>query len=416
MITVAALYVDPRGTYAAPELATGEGDRVRFGAMITVGSLFAGIGGLELGLGWALAEAGIPHRVAWQVEREPFPRSVLARHWPEADRSVVDVCEAGRANLAPVDIAIGGFPCQDLSFAGQGAGIVEGNRSGLWYQFARVVRELRPWIVVVENVGALLSRGVGIVLGDLAAAGYDAEWRCVRASDVGAPHQRERLFIVAHRVRERREADGHGHGREGERGSGLLDGERAARGADADGCSGARAMADADRGRLGRGRGAYRGGLAEPADASSVAHPGGPGLDHGGVHGAGQTSTGRERQASGAHGDGERGVSQSCLGRVPHGLPAGVDGAESDRWPAGPGQPQEPWEAPRTAKGVAQRAARLKALGNAVVPQVAREVGRLMVVPLLARAARYSADPSGEADEARGVGEEGGAGVDHGAG
>lgn len=230
---------------------------------VTIGSLFAGIGGLELGLGWALEESGIPHRVAWQVEVEPFPRAVLARHWPEADRTVTDVCLASAANLSTVDLICGGFPCQDLSFAGKGAGIGVGTRSGLWHEYARVVRELRPRIVVVENVGALLSRGLGVVLGDLAEAGYDAEWRCVRASDVGAPHQRERLFVVAYRDR---------GGCQCQRGGRLLDGERSTCGSDVDGCDRER-LGDTNGQRLGRGSGTRGGGIAEPADdGGEVAH------------------------------------------------------------------------------------------------------------------------------------------------
>lgn len=152
--------------------------------MIAIGSLFSGIGGLELGLGWALSEAGISHHVAWQVECEMFPRSVLARHWPEADRSVEDVCQAGQSNLVPVDVICGGFPCQDISLAGAGAGLA-GERSGLWFQYLRVVCELRPHYIVVENVSALLGRGLGVVLAGLAESGYDAQWRCVRAQRAG---------------------------------------------------------------------------------------------------------------------------------------------------------------------------------------------------------------------------------------
>jgi site-specific DNA-cytosine methylase len=91
----------------------------------------------------------------------------------------------------------GGFPCQDISYAGKGEGI-DGERSGLWSEYARIIRELRPRYVVVENVAALLGRGMERVLGDLAAIGYDAEWQSIRASDVGAPHRRERIWIVAH--------------------------------------------------------------------------------------------------------------------------------------------------------------------------------------------------------------------------
>lgn len=159
-----------------------------------IGSLFSGIGGLELGL-----ELALGGRVVWQVEREPWPRAVLARHWPDADRSVTDVCKAGAANLAPVDLVCGGFPCQDVSPIGTGKGVEHGERSGTWAEFARIVRELRPRFVVVENSAALPSRGLNVVLGELAAGGYDAEWRRLGACDVGAPHRRYRTFVVAYR-------------------------------------------------------------------------------------------------------------------------------------------------------------------------------------------------------------------------
>lgn len=156
-----------------------------------IGSLFAGIGGFELGLEWA----GVGHTV-WQVERDPFCRAVLARHWPEAER-FEDVCTVGVANLAPVDVICGGFPCQDISYAGKGAGL-DGERSGLWFEFARIVREMGPRFVVVENVSALLTRGLDAVLGTLASLGFDAEWCCVRASDVGARHRRDRVFLIGY--------------------------------------------------------------------------------------------------------------------------------------------------------------------------------------------------------------------------
>lgn len=156
-----------------------------------IGSLFSGIGGLELGLEWA----GVGHTV-WQVERDPFCRAVLARHWPDAER-FEDVCTVGVANLAPVDVICGGFPCQDISYAGKGAGL-DGARSGLWFEFARIVREMGPRFVVVENVSALLTRGLDAVLGTLASLGYDAEWCCVRASDVGARHRRDRVFLIGY--------------------------------------------------------------------------------------------------------------------------------------------------------------------------------------------------------------------------
>ena len=156
-----------------------------------IGSLFSGIGGLELGL-----ERATGGRTIWQVEQNEYARAVLAKHWPQAKR-YEDVREVGAHNLEPVDILCGGFPCQDISLAGKGAGIT-GSRSGLWTEYARIIREIRPRYVVVENVANLCVRGLGTVLGDLAAVGYNAIWDCVPAAAVGAHHRRDRGFVVAY--------------------------------------------------------------------------------------------------------------------------------------------------------------------------------------------------------------------------
>lgn len=156
---------------------------------LTVGSLFSGIGGIDLGL----ERTG--HTVAWQVERDPFCRKVLAKHWPHVP-CYEDIHDVGAHNLAPVDLIAGGFPCQDISYAGKGAGI-HGARSGLWWEYARVIRELEPRYVLVENVAALLVRGMGDVLGTLASLGYDATWDCIPAGAFGAPYARDRVFVLA---------------------------------------------------------------------------------------------------------------------------------------------------------------------------------------------------------------------------
>ncbi len=153
-------------------------------------SLFAGIGGLELGL----ERAGLG-TTRWQVEIEPFNRKVLAAHWPDAER-FADVRDVSAEDFPGCDVICGGFPCQDISSAGKREGI-DGQRSGLWREFARLIGEIRPRIVVVENVPDLAVRGLGRVLGDLCALGYDAEWEIVSAFDAGAPHLRKRLFILA---------------------------------------------------------------------------------------------------------------------------------------------------------------------------------------------------------------------------
>lgn len=160
---------------------------------LTVGSLFAGIGGFDLGF----ERCGM--QTVWQVEQNDFCRAVLARHFPNAER-YEDVRDVGADNLAPVDLICGGFPCQDISLAGNGAGL-GGKRSGLWSEMRRIVRELGPRWVVVENVAALRSRGLDRVLRDLDESGYDAEWDCIPASAVGASHQRDRLWLVAYPAR-----------------------------------------------------------------------------------------------------------------------------------------------------------------------------------------------------------------------
>lgn len=157
--------------------------------------LFSGIGGFSLGL----ERSGGFETVAF-CEIEDYPCQVLARHWPEVP-CYGDIRELTAERLAAdgitVDAICGGFPCQDISNAGKGAGI-EGERSGLWSEYARLIGELRPSVVFVENVSALLGRGMGVVCGDLAAMGYDAEWGVIRASDLGAPHHRARLWLVAY--------------------------------------------------------------------------------------------------------------------------------------------------------------------------------------------------------------------------
>lgn len=134
----------------------------------------------------------------WQVELDPFCRQVLAKHWPNATR-YEDVKAVGATNLARVDVICGGFPCQDVSLAGKGAGLWWGARTGLWFEFARIVRELKPRFVVAENVPGLIRRGLEQVVADLSAAGYTVDATRISAADVGAPHRRERLFVVAHR-------------------------------------------------------------------------------------------------------------------------------------------------------------------------------------------------------------------------
>jgi DNA (cytosine-5)-methyltransferase 1 len=158
----------------------------------TVGSLFSGIGGFDLGLeraGW---------ETRWQVENDAFCNRILKRHWPEVKR-YGDIRTIEPERLERVDMLCGGFPCQDLSVAGKGKGLA-GERSGLWYEYLRLVRALRPAWVFIENVPGLLSsnkgKDMGIVLGDLAQCGYGVAWRILDSQYFGVPQRRRRVFIV----------------------------------------------------------------------------------------------------------------------------------------------------------------------------------------------------------------------------
>ena len=158
------------------------------------GSLFSGIGGFDLGFERAGMEC------AWQVEIDESCLRVLYKHWPNIPK-YKDIRDVGKHNLATVDLICGGFPCQDVSLAGKRAGL-EGKRSTLWSEFYRIICELRPRWVVIENVPGLLPINNGEffrkILRELAQSGYDAEWKVIPASAIGAPHRRERIWIVAH--------------------------------------------------------------------------------------------------------------------------------------------------------------------------------------------------------------------------
>lgn len=157
---------------------------------LTVGSLFSGIGGIELGLD----RAGF--RTIWFVECDKYASRVLKKHWPDAE-IYGDIESVDFARVQKVDILAGGFPCQDISNAGKRNGI-KGHRSALWAHYARAIGILRPKYAIIENVAALINRGLDTVLCDLAALGYDAEWHCIPASAIGALHRRDRIYILAY--------------------------------------------------------------------------------------------------------------------------------------------------------------------------------------------------------------------------
>lgn len=162
--------------------------------MLKMLDLFSGIGGFSLG-----CEATKGFQTIAFCEIEPFCQKVLKKHWPDVPifDDITKLGEGELNGLGNIDVICGGFPCQDISCAGKGAGI-HAARSGLWWEMLRIVRLVRPRYVLVENVAALLNRGLDEVLGSLAESRYDAEWQVLRASDFGLPHRRERLFIVAY--------------------------------------------------------------------------------------------------------------------------------------------------------------------------------------------------------------------------
>jgi DNA (cytosine-5)-methyltransferase 1 len=181
---------------------------------LKIGSLFSGYGGLDLAVLKVLDA-----EIAWHCEWDEAPSRILEKHFPGVP-NYRDVSKVDFTQIEPIDILTGGFPCQDLSLAGKRAGLKDGTRSGLWHEFARAIEELKPRLVVIENVRGLLTAkadngmeydfetldgwgsrpvftAIQAVLGSLSDIGYDAKWTGVRASDAGAAHQRFRIFIIA---------------------------------------------------------------------------------------------------------------------------------------------------------------------------------------------------------------------------
>ena len=326
--------------------------------------LFSGIlvGGFSLGL----ERTGGFETVAF-CEIEEFPRRVLSKHWPgvpiyhdvrELTKGVLD-----RDGIA-VDVITGGFPCQDLSVAGKQRGIGEGTRSGLWAEIVRLIGELRPRYVIVENVANLLSgpsekRGgwFGRVLGDLAERGYDAEWENIPASALGAPHRRERIWVVGWPSVGRNLANANKVG-----------------------------QVRPSNARLSIGFEEGGSGVAEGWDARNVPHT--TQLQyHGSDHYAGKCmgaeplselgNGGWEKHlahANGVHAQGQQPGGSDEEGREgPLERPSGPCLAGIGReWRVEP-------DVGRVAHGVPDRAHRLAALGNAVVPQIPELIGRAIL-------------------------------------
>ena len=277
--------------------------------VLTFGSLFAGIGGFDLGF----ERAGMVCK--WQVELDDYSTKVLEKHWPQVHREM-DIRTVGSHNLETVDVICGGFPCQDISYAGLGAGL-DGERSGLFFEAIRVVRELQPRVVVLENVAALLTRGLDRVLGTLAEIGFDAEWYCIPAGSIGAPHIRDRVWVL------------------GWYANGLV-------------CNVNQVKTRNIQGAIpsGNGEGHNKRVKAKMANTNSERLSK---RDE-------QKSFGTANRRAWARGELER--TRSTIGR--------------EQWEVEP-------NVGRVADGVPNRVDRLKGLGNAVVPQVAEYIGRQIV-------------------------------------
>jgi DNA (cytosine-5)-methyltransferase 1 len=368
----------------------------------TVGSLFSGIGGLELGL-----EMTGGFKTIWQVEIDDYANKVLAKHWPDVPRyrdvrechgeladAISDGLEgergerviAGQVGLCDreggdkeqvilpyVDLICGGFPCQDVSLAGARAGL-DGKRSTLWSEFARLIREIRPRWILAENVGGLLSsddgRFFGNILRDLAGAGYDAEWGVLSAADMGAPHLRKRVFIVAHACEQRRQQVAGGTPSDEGKNEGrttVNDNEPPGDGES----DGAGHVPHTNGQQQGRWQQPER--ITDRRDADLAGH--GAEGELADAEGGGQPEL---RQSSGGGGQPER------RGEIGDATKPGLSDGSTGTM-GGPGtvtQPERPdWWAVepnvgRVAYGVRSRVDRLRSLGNAVVPQCAEWIGR----------------------------------------
>ena len=287
--------------------------------MKTVGSLFSGVGGIDLGL----ERAGF--HTAWFCEANPYCRAVLARHWPGVP-CYPDVRTLG-CDVPRVDLLCGGFPCQPVSVAGKRLG--SRDPRWLWPAFARVISQLRPAVVLLENVPGLRTAGLRDVLADLAELGFDAEWTIIRASDFGAPHIRARIFLVATDANRR----------ELRLESGWL--SRAYR------------ACTHELGREGAGWAV--------ADAlGDAGHP----------RGTGDARDGPRRRDAGGSGQCSHVADAQCDGRHEAEYAINREGATAQPrgWAVEP-------DVGRVAHGIPHRVAQLRALGNAVVPQCAQWIG-----------------------------------------
>ena len=332
--------------------------------VIRFGSAFAGIGGLDLGFERSGMEC------SWQVEIDDYATRILAKRWPNVRRwdDIQTFPPGDEVEPWRVDVIAGGFPCQDISLAGKGGGLA-GERSGLFFEIIRLARLLQPRAIVLENVAALLARGMGAVLGELAAIGFDAEWHCIPAAAVGAPHIRDRVFVVGY-------ANSQGepvipkHDEEEPRVQKLV----------------AYSQRDPIRQQPGRGSGSNGTGAAFTAidgKKQSMANTTSNGWGEGDAdarRGPVGIRTWEER-GPGNSGQGLANTDEPRLEKRQGGEEAARALAaitRNDWWATEPA-------VARVANGLPRRVDRLRGLGNAVVPQVAEVVGRWVVGELTRR-------------------------------
>lgn len=338
---------------------------------LTFGSLFAGIGGFDLGL----ERAGMS--CVWQVEIDDYASKVLAKHWPKVQREK-DIKECSAKNLKAVDLICGGFPCQDISQAGRGAGLA-GEKSGLWFEMLRVIGDLQPRWVLVENVSAFAQRGLSTAVSGLSEIGYDCEWSVVSAQDVGAPHIRRRLWLIGRHTNSQSKSAQPVNARASSRLSKFIN-QSSPAGAH---CQSNAQPADTNSKRLESREEKPHAQLSNKQERDSgqmgekIPH-----TDNKRVQGRysqlaaqdqhGQTNTSVPCGANVSDTDSDR-LQDSGQGRTETGAAYGSSQGSGREWWA-----TEPAIC-RVAHGIPRRVDRLKCLGNAVVPQVVEAIGRCII-------------------------------------
>ena len=164
--------------------------------MIKVGSFFTGIGGFELGMIKAFEKSSIEYKISFMCEKDPFCQKILRKNWKNI-QIYNDITKINTKELPKIDLLLAGFPCQDISNSGKKEGL-HGKKSGLYWELQRIISDIRPKIICLENVSAIIVGGFPAIIKELHRSGYNAEWICLQANQFGLPHKRKRLFLVAY--------------------------------------------------------------------------------------------------------------------------------------------------------------------------------------------------------------------------